>query len=112
MTDTFAKLLASTHINKGGYKRLAFLMILFFWATHKYSTGDKLLGMLVLLCLVLVLLRIPYLIPISVAAVMFALFHASVMEIGVFWKTPNRLLQIFFHLGQVNLFYLVRLGLL
>lgn len=88
MTDTFTRFLTS--IPKGGYKRLVLLMFLLFWAASKYSAGDRLLAALVLICLVCILFRIPYLIPIAVAAVVIVLFRTPIMDTGLSILTANR----------------------
>src|SRR5512138_3699566 len=90
MPHTFARLLASIRIHKEEYKRLAILVVLMIWAISKYSTGDKFLGVLVLLCIVFAVLHLYFLIPVTIAAVVLVLFRVPIMNTGLGILDANR----------------------
>lgn len=79
-TNVLNQLLARINIYKGNLWQIAFLLFLFFWAFHIYSTDSKWLGIFVIVLLFLILLRVRYLIPLTALVIVFAIFQSPIMK--------------------------------
>jgi hypothetical protein len=87
-TDTFYKLLS--RINLANYKRIAFLLLLLSWAIFAYSTGNRLLGTLILIFIFLVLFGVPYSVPVIGLVLLIVLFRTPIVNTGSAIFEANR----------------------
>jgi hypothetical protein len=79
-TDVLNRTLS--RINKHGFKRIAFLLILFLWVIYTYLTGNRLLGALILVFILLNLIKVPYIVPLAALAFMLILFQTPLVNTG------------------------------
>jgi hypothetical protein len=69
-------------IKKCGFKRIALLFAIFLWAIYSYSTGNRLLGALILVFIFLLLSSIPYVVPVAALVIMLILFQTPLLNTG------------------------------
>jgi hypothetical protein len=79
-TRTLHKLLSRIH--QAGYKRIAFLFLLLSWAIFTYSSGNGLLGTLILVFVFLIPFRVPYSIPVTALVLVLVLFQTPIVKTG------------------------------
>jgi hypothetical protein len=78
--DNLNRLLSG--VRQAGIWRIAFLFLLLSWAILSYSTGDKFLAALILVFVALVVLRVPYIVPVAVLGIVLVLFNPPLMKTG------------------------------
>jgi hypothetical protein len=79
-TDVLNRTLS--RINRHGFKRITFLLILFLWVIYTYLAGNRLIGALILVFIILNLFRVPYIVPLAALAFMLILFQTPLVNTG------------------------------
>jgi hypothetical protein len=79
-TDVLSRTLA--RMNKYGFKRMALLLILFLWVIYTFMTGNRLLGVLILIFIFLNLFSVPYIVPVAVLMFVLILFQTPIVNTG------------------------------